>query len=228
MPCRDAALFGQGCSENPVGRGKIVRVNDGYPLSSSAALVASTGLPERVAARVITNIVGYFERRPPGGARHAELQFYGRCPTPRSGDGSEPNSPSVPVAAPSFTERQLRRMGLRVRGSRHVWNRRIHRSPASCSRATSRACIGWNPDEATTRPGWRCRIEGRRASADPRGGCRDLRDKADTTALRGTVGIAHTRWAQMLAWPDQFCVTLRQARLHVIRFDNRDVGLSVT
>jgi len=32
--------------------------------------------------------------------------------------------------------------------------------------------------------------------------------------------------AQMLAWPDQFCVTLAGHGLHVIRFDNRDVGLS--
>ena len=32
--------------------------------------------------------------------------------------------------------------------------------------------------------------------------------------------------AQMLAWPDQFCVTLAEHGLHVIRFDNRDIGLS--
>ena len=32
--------------------------------------------------------------------------------------------------------------------------------------------------------------------------------------------------AQMLAWPDQFCVTLAGRGLHVIRFDNRDIGLS--
>ena len=32
--------------------------------------------------------------------------------------------------------------------------------------------------------------------------------------------------AQMLAWPDQFCVTLAGHGLHVIRFDNRDIGLS--
>jgi pimeloyl-ACP methyl ester carboxylesterase len=32
--------------------------------------------------------------------------------------------------------------------------------------------------------------------------------------------------AQMLAWPDAFCVMLARHGLHVIRFDNRDVGLS--
>ena len=34
--------------------------------------------------------------------------------------------------------------------------------------------------------------------------------------------------AQMLGWPDEFCVTLAGRGLHVIRFDNRDVGLSTT
>ena len=32
--------------------------------------------------------------------------------------------------------------------------------------------------------------------------------------------------AQMIAWPDGFCETLTKRRLHVIRFDNRDTGLS--
>ena len=32
--------------------------------------------------------------------------------------------------------------------------------------------------------------------------------------------------AQMLAWPDQFCATLARHGLRVIRFDNRDIGLS--
>jgi pimeloyl-ACP methyl ester carboxylesterase len=32
--------------------------------------------------------------------------------------------------------------------------------------------------------------------------------------------------SQMLAWPDGFCDTLARHGLHVIRFDNRDVGLS--
>jgi pimeloyl-ACP methyl ester carboxylesterase len=32
--------------------------------------------------------------------------------------------------------------------------------------------------------------------------------------------------AQMLGWPDPFCVTLARHGLRVIRFDNRDIGLS--
>jgi pimeloyl-ACP methyl ester carboxylesterase len=32
--------------------------------------------------------------------------------------------------------------------------------------------------------------------------------------------------AQMLGWPDQFCATLAERGLHVVRFDNRDAGLS--
>ena len=31
---------------------------------------------------------------------------------------------------------------------------------------------------------------------------------------------------QMLGWPDGFCTTLAHRGLHVIRFDNRDIGLS--
>ncbi len=31
---------------------------------------------------------------------------------------------------------------------------------------------------------------------------------------------------QMLGWPDAFCTALADAGLHVIRFDNRDIGLS--
>ena len=31
---------------------------------------------------------------------------------------------------------------------------------------------------------------------------------------------------QMLGWPDEFCSALVARGLHVIRFDNRDVGLS--
>jgi pimeloyl-ACP methyl ester carboxylesterase len=31
---------------------------------------------------------------------------------------------------------------------------------------------------------------------------------------------------QMLGWPDQFCVALAAHGLHVVRFDNRDIGLS--
>ena len=31
---------------------------------------------------------------------------------------------------------------------------------------------------------------------------------------------------QMLGWPDAFCATLARHGLHVIRFDNRDIGLS--
>jgi len=45
---------------------------------------------------------------------------------------------------------------------------------------------------------------------------------AGDPALLLIMGLA----SQMLAWPDEFCTSLAAAGFHVIRFDNRDVGLS--
>jgi len=44
----------------------------------------------------------------------------------------------------------------------------------------------------------------------------------DDPPLVLVMGVA----TQMLAWPDEFCRRLADAGFHVIRFDNRDIGLS--
>lgn len=44
----------------------------------------------------------------------------------------------------------------------------------------------------------------------------------DAPALLLVMGLA----TQMLGWPDEFCQTIADAGFHVIRFDNRDIGLS--
>lgn len=46
-------------------------------------------------------------------------------------------------------------------------------------------------------------------------------DPADPTVLL-VMGLG----TQMLAWPDEFCVALAATGRHVVRFDNRDCGLS--
>jgi pimeloyl-ACP methyl ester carboxylesterase len=46
-------------------------------------------------------------------------------------------------------------------------------------------------------------------------------DRADPTVLL-VMGFA----SQMIAWPDEFCSGLAERGHHVVRFDNRDVGLS--
>jgi pimeloyl-ACP methyl ester carboxylesterase len=46
--------------------------------------------------------------------------------------------------------------------------------------------------------------------------------KADRPPLVLIMGLA----TQMLGWPDAFCTALAEAGHHVIRFDNRDIGLS--
>lgn len=46
-------------------------------------------------------------------------------------------------------------------------------------------------------------------------------DRADTPILL-VMGLA----TQMLGWPDEFCAGLAERRHFVVRFDNRDVGLS--
>jgi pimeloyl-ACP methyl ester carboxylesterase len=45
---------------------------------------------------------------------------------------------------------------------------------------------------------------------------------ADNPTLALVMGLA----TQMLGWPDGFCEKLADAGLHVVRFDNRDIGLS--
>ncbi len=45
---------------------------------------------------------------------------------------------------------------------------------------------------------------------------------ADDPPLLLIMGLA----SQMLAWPDEFCAALADAGFYVIRFDNRDIGLS--
>ncbi|WP_183099723.1 alpha/beta fold hydrolase, partial [Nocardioides pelophilus] len=44
----------------------------------------------------------------------------------------------------------------------------------------------------------------------------------DDPPLVLVMGVA----TQMLAWPDRFCQRLADAGFHVVRFDNRDIGLS--
>ncbi|HEV2982131.1 MAG TPA: alpha/beta hydrolase [Solirubrobacteraceae bacterium] len=46
-------------------------------------------------------------------------------------------------------------------------------------------------------------------------------ERTDPTALL-IMGLG----TQMVAWPDEFCTQLAQRGLHVVRFDNRDVGRS--
>jgi alpha-beta hydrolase superfamily lysophospholipase len=46
-------------------------------------------------------------------------------------------------------------------------------------------------------------------------------ERSDPTALL-IMGLG----TQMVAWPDEFCVALAARGLHVVRFDNRDVGRS--
>ncbi len=97
--------------ENRVGRGKIVRVNDGVPTELVRYVVASTGLPERVAARVVADIVGYFDETAEQFVRrrHAELQSR-ETRNAEIWRRLETELAERPVAAPSFTERQLRRI----------------------------------------------------------------------------------------------------------------------
>ncbi|MEV0852200.1 hypothetical protein [Nocardia fluminea] len=96
---------------NPVGAGMIVRVNDGVPTELVRYVVASTGLPERVAARVVADIVGYFDETAEQFVRrrHAELQAR-EMRNAEIWRRLDVELGERPVAAPSFTERQLRRI----------------------------------------------------------------------------------------------------------------------
>ncbi|MFD3592460.1 hypothetical protein ACFWU5_07000 [Nocardia sp. NPDC058640] len=86
-------------------------MNDGVPTDLVRYVVASTGLPERVAARVVADIVGYFDETAEQFVRrrHAELQ----AREVRNAEIWQLLAGELaqrPVAAPTFTERQLRRI----------------------------------------------------------------------------------------------------------------------
>lgn len=94
-----------------VAAGKIAAVNDGSSAELVRHVAMSTGLPERVAARVVADIVGYFDETAEEFVRrrHGELQA-------RQVRNAEiwrllaGELAQRPVAAPRFTERQLRRI----------------------------------------------------------------------------------------------------------------------
>ena len=52
--------------------------------------------------------------------------------------------------------------------------------------------------------------------------CWDSFGEAAAPPLVLTMGLA----AQMIAWPDEFCTLLAERGFRVVRFDNRDIGLS--
>ncbi|MEV6068285.1 hypothetical protein AB0L82_17170 [Nocardia sp. NPDC052001] len=86
-------------------------MTDGVPADLVRHVAASTGLPEAVAARVVADVTGYFGETAEEFVRrrHAELQrrqvrnaeIWQRIATELT---------QRPVAAPEFTERQLRRI----------------------------------------------------------------------------------------------------------------------
>ncbi|RBO83019.1 hypothetical protein DFR74_12018 [Nocardia puris] len=95
----------------PRAAGNIVRVNDGAPADLVRHVAASTGLPEQVAARVVADVVGYFDETAEQFVRrrHAELQ----ARQVRNAEIWRRLADELarrPVAAPAFTERQLRRI----------------------------------------------------------------------------------------------------------------------
>ncbi|WP_067826091.1 hypothetical protein [Nocardia inohanensis] len=86
-------------------------MNDGVPVDLVRHVAASTGLPGAVAARVVADIVGYFDETAEQFVRrrHAELQ--GR--QLRNAEIWQRIAEELahrPVASPEFTERQLRRI----------------------------------------------------------------------------------------------------------------------
>ncbi|MEU0542429.1 hypothetical protein [Nocardia sp. NPDC005978] len=86
-------------------------MNDGVPEDLVRHVAASTGLPAAVAARVVADVAGYFDETAEQFVRrrHAELQrrqvrnaeIWRQLAAELAGR---------PVAAPEFTERQLRRI----------------------------------------------------------------------------------------------------------------------
>ncbi|APE38438.1 hypothetical protein BOX37_17225 [Nocardia mangyaensis] len=89
----------------------MIRVKDGASADLVRYVAVSTGLPERLAARVIADIAGYFDETAEQFVRrrHTELQA-------RQVRNAEiwrvlaEELAQRPVAAPRFTERQLRRI----------------------------------------------------------------------------------------------------------------------
>ncbi|QLY31072.1 hypothetical protein [Nocardia huaxiensis] len=86
-------------------------MNDGTPADLVRHVASSTGLPPAVAARVVADVVGYFDetaeefiRR-----RHAELQRR-QVRNAEIWQRLAEELAQRPVAAPAFTERQLRRI----------------------------------------------------------------------------------------------------------------------
>lgn len=89
----------------------ICRVNDGVTADLVRYVAASTGLPEQVAARVVADVVGYFAETAEQFVRrrHAELQAR-QVRNAEIWQRLAGELAARPVAAPTFTERQLRRI----------------------------------------------------------------------------------------------------------------------
>ncbi|WP_243750144.1 hypothetical protein [Nocardia ignorata] len=107
----DSARNRAGNLAETIAAGKIAAVNDGSSAELVRHVAMSTGLPERVAARVVADVVGYFDETAEEFVRrrHGELQA-------RQVRNAEiwrlltGELAQRPVAAPRFTERQLRRI----------------------------------------------------------------------------------------------------------------------
>ncbi|UGT40482.1 hypothetical protein LTV02_31445 [Nocardia yamanashiensis] len=86
-------------------------MNDGVPVDLVRHVAASTGLPSAVAARVVADIVGYFDETAEQFVRrrHAELQAR-QVRNAEIWQRLAAELAQRPVAAPDFTERQLRRI----------------------------------------------------------------------------------------------------------------------
>ncbi|WP_327142968.1 hypothetical protein [Nocardia sp. NBC_01327] len=86
-------------------------MTDGVPVDLVRHVAASTGLPDAIAARVVADVVGYFDETAEQFVRrrHAELQRR----QVRNADIWQRLTSELAqhrVAAPEFTERQLRRI----------------------------------------------------------------------------------------------------------------------
>lgn len=89
----------------------ICRVNDGVSADLVRYVAASTGLPEQVAARVVADVVGYFGETAEQFVRrrHGELQAR-QVRNAEIWQCLASELAARPVAAPPFTQRQLRRI----------------------------------------------------------------------------------------------------------------------
>ena len=67
---------------------------------------------------------------------------------------------------------------------------------------------------------------GRTRAPDPAGGVLDIAYERFGDVDAPPVLLVMGLGTQMLGWPDEFCELLAERGLHVIRFDNRDVGES--